>query len=204
MTYLSRCAFLIILVSPFGVANTLLDELSICAKNNDSSQRLVCYDTLAKKTISSQPKQLKLPQQIPSQAVTHEPVDNAIQAAHGIQPEPVLAQSELPKVALIAQPQKTVDIADKANQQQAKFGHENKQRAEDLIKQIRATTIKVNKAPYGQLIITIDNGQIWRQTDSSRFKLRKDDVVIIKRGALGSFFIGKENSKKRIRAKRVK
>ena len=78
MTYLSRCAFLIILVSPFGVANTLLDELSICAKNNDSSQRLVCYDTLAKKTISSQPKQLKLPQQIPSQAVTHKPVDNAI------------------------------------------------------------------------------------------------------------------------------
>jgi hypothetical protein len=45
---------------------------------------------------------------------------------------------------------------------------------------------------------------VWRQTDGSHFRLSKDEVVIIERGALGSFFIGKEDTKKRIRAKRLK
>jgi hypothetical protein len=197
MTYLSKCLVLIILVSPFALADTVLDELSICAKNDDRLQRLLCYDKLADRTKNSQPKQY----QVPVHVATNKQVDNTFQSAEKIQSKPVLAGSELPKGSPVVQLLTTDDIAD---QQQANFGHENKQRTEDLINQIQATIIKIKKAPHGELIITLDNGQVWRQTDNTRLKFREDQMVIIKRGAFGSFFIGKENANKRIRAKRVK
>jgi hypothetical protein len=202
MTYLGKCGLLIIMVSPFGMANTLLDELSLCAKNIDNLQRLTCYDTLTDKAKNSQPKDHK--QQASLQVEIIKRVDNTTQPLQKSLPEPVLAGSKHPEATLIAEPQQTVELADKTNQQLAIFGQENKQRTENLIEQIQATIIEIKKAPRGELIITLDNGQVWRQTDNTRLKLRKDQVVIIKRGAFGSFFIRKENTNKRIRAKRVK
>ncbi|MGK0382015.1 MAG: hypothetical protein ACI8QG_001778 [Flavobacteriales bacterium] len=200
MTYLSRCVFLMIFVSPIGVANTLLDELSICAKNNDSSQRLVCYDKLTKETKNSQPKQ----RQASLKVTTTKKVDNAVQLAQKTQSEIVLAGSKISKELSVVQPQPTTVVDNTEKQQQAKFGDENKQRSEDLIQQIQATIVEVQKAPRGELILTLDNGQVWRQSDSTRLRLRKDQVVVIKRAALGSFFIGKENTNRLMRAKRVK
>jgi hypothetical protein len=200
MTYLSRCVFLMIFVSPIGVANTLLDELSICAKNNDSSQRLVCYDKLTKETKNSQPKQ----RQASLKVTTTKKVDNAVQLAQKTQSEIVLAGSKISKELSVVQPQPTTVVDNTDKQQQAKFGDENKQRSEDLIQQIQATIVEVQKAPRGELILTLDNGQVWRQSDSTRLRLRKDQVVVIKRAALGSFFIGKENTNRLMRAKRVK
>ncbi len=199
-TYLSRCVFLMIFVTPIGVANTLLDELSICAKNNDSSQRLVCYDKLTKETKNSQPKQ----RQASLKVTTTKKVDNAVQLAQKTQSEIVLAGSKISKELSVVQPQPTTVVDNTEKQQQAKFGDENKQRSEDLIQQIQATIVEVQKAPRGELILTLDNGQVWRQSDSTRLRLRKDQVVVIKRAALGSFFIGKENTNRLMRAKRVK
>jgi hypothetical protein len=199
-TYLSRCVFLMIFVSPIGVANTLLDELSICAKNNDSSQRLVCYDKLIKETKNSQPKQ----RQDSSKVTTTKKVDNVVQLAQKNQSEIILAGSKISKELSVVQPQPTTVVNNTIKQQQAKFGDENKQRSEDLIQQIRATIVEVQKAPRGELVLTLDNGQVWRQSDSTRLRLRKGQVVIIKRAALGSFFIGKKNTNRLMRAKRVK
>ena len=64
MNYLSKSALLIALVSPFSNANTLFDELSICAKNTDSLQRLVCYDKLVKGAVDSRPNQKKAKQKV--------------------------------------------------------------------------------------------------------------------------------------------
>ena len=203
MNYLSKSALLIALVSPFSNANTLFDELSICAKNTDSLQRLVCYDKLVKGAVDSRPNQKKAKQKV----ATIEPLkleDHADSSVNRAPKSPVLPELPPPQRAAIIKPQATVDVPNELNQQQTSFGQENKRRTEDLIVQIRAITTKVEKALRGELIITLDNGQVWRQTDKHRFRLKKGQVVIIKRGALGSFFIGKENANKRIRAKRVK
>jgi hypothetical protein len=200
MTYLSKCALLVIFVSPISIANSLLDELAMCAKNTDSLQRLVCYDKLAKDTKSNPPKQ----SHVTLNNSIVERVDSVVQAAPKIQPEKVLPVSVHPQKPAVVEPDSVGVIANAVKQQQASFGKEDVKRPEDIIKQLKAKVIKIRKAPYGELIITLDNGQVWRQTDSTRLKLRKDNVVIIKRGALGSFFIGKESANKRIRAKRVK
>ncbi|MFQ3190206.1 MAG: hypothetical protein ACI936_001336 [Paraglaciecola sp.] len=200
MTCLSKCSLLVMLVSPISIANTLLDELSMCAKNNDSLQRLVCYDKLAKDKINSPPKQ----QQITLKDIIAKRVDRGVKSVQKKQPEAVLAFKKPLAESAIVEPKSDAVIANAAQQQQATFGKENSKRPADSINQIKANVIKIQKAPYGDLIITLENGQVWRQTDGSHFRLSKDEVVIIERGALGSFFIGKEDTKKRIRAKRLK
>jgi hypothetical protein len=167
MNYLSIFGLLLILASPFGIANTLLDKLSLCTKNKDDTQRLACYDEVVDKNVNTQPKQYKVKHQAPLQDITTEQEDNT-------------------------------------NQQQAEFGQENDLRSKGFINQLQATINKIEKTVYGKLVITLDNQQVWRQTDSTRLNLRKNNVIIIERGAFGSFFISKENANKRIRAKRMR
>jgi hypothetical protein len=84
------------------------------------------------------------------------------------------------------------------------FGQENKKHPKDWINQIQGKIVKMRKSAYGKHIITLDNGQVWRQTDSTHLKLVEGQSIAISRGAFGSFFISKESANKRIRAKRVK
>lgn len=181
MTLIQKCAILAALVSPIGSANSLQEKLSLCAKNNDSLQRLVCYDKLVENTKNNS--------QTSSQPVVSEPT-------------PI--QSNQQKELAVTQPKQTVTQANSVVQQHTNFGMENKQSAKNLIEQIQAKVVKVKKGPYGDQIITLDNGQVWRQTDDTRLKLSEGHQVTIKRGMLGSFFIGKENVNRRMRAKRVK
>ncbi|MFT5838176.1 MAG: hypothetical protein ACI9UT_000667 [Flavobacteriales bacterium] len=198
MTYLSKSAVLIVLISPLSMANTLLNNLSICAKNTDSLQRLVCYDKLAEVAENDLLHQQKMQQPISQQISTSMP------SVQKKQNNSVLSEITPPQKAQIIKPQPTIDVTNKVDLQKASFGQEDKQRSKDLIKEIQAEIVQIKKGAYGQQIITLNNGQVWRQTDSTSLKLRKGHVVIIRRGAMGSFFIGKENANKRIRAKRVK
>ena len=86
----------------------------------------------------------------------------------------------------------------------AKFGHEDKQVPEEQIDRIQAKVSKLSKSVYGQYIITLDNQQVWRQTDKTRMKLSKGQSIDIERGFMGSFFMGTEQVNKRIRVQRVK
>jgi hypothetical protein len=201
MTYLRKCALLVIFVSPISIANLLLDELAMCAENTDSLQRLICYDKLAKDTKSSPPKQ---PQVTLNDNII-EGVDSVVvQAAPEIQPKKLLPVSDHPKESAVVEPLSVAVMTNSVKQQQESFGKEQLKHPENRIKQFKAKVIKIQKTHYGKLIITIENGQVWRQTDGTRFRLSTDELVIIERGALGSFFIGKEKTNQRIRVKRVK
>ncbi|MFQ5548796.1 MAG: hypothetical protein ACE5FV_10920 [Woeseia sp.] len=52
-------------------------------------------------------------------------------------------------------------------------------------------------------VITLDNGQVWRQTDASRLRLAKDDQVTIERAAFGSFRLKKVGRSTMMRVKRI-
>lgn len=64
----------------------------------------------------------------------------------------------------------------------------------------------VAQDPYGRLVVTLENGQIWRQTDSRRVPLPRagnEPVTLeIRRGALGSFFMTLSYHSSQIRARR--
>ncbi|PKG98037.1 hypothetical protein [Paraglaciecola sp. MB-3u-78] len=192
MSDIKKYVGLVAFFSTFGITQSLQSDLLDCAQSNDSLQRLVCYDNLAKKTqVKTTQEQNK---QTKKQKIVVTPSPPVLQKKAVLSTKLI---AELPIEPDISKPKPIVNST-------ANFGQENIKHPKGLISQIQATVIKTKKAPRGELIIFLDNGQVWRQTDSTRLKLSKDNVVIIERGALGSFFIGKENANKRIRAKRVK
>jgi hypothetical protein len=202
MTYVSRWLTLTILVSPFSIAVTAIDELSICAKKEDSLQRLVCYDKLAENSKNKTSLQ-KTQQQLPLQVATTERLEPLSLVEQTPQSRRVLIKSEKVTVSPTMKPKTGAGPANDISQQQATFGYGNKQSTEDLIDQIKAKVIKVKKNRFDSQTITLDNGQVWQQTSGTRLRLKIGQIVTIERGVLGSFFISKENINKRIRAKRV-
>lgn len=64
---------------------------------------------------------------------------------------------------------------------------------------------EVRQDPYGKLIIILNDGQIWRQTDSRRVRPPRNTeglTVDIERGAVGSFFMSFGDSPVSFRASR--
>lgn len=85
------------------------------------------------------------------------------------------------------------------------FGQEQKQAIEEAPDSITATITEATEGAYGKYIFTLDNGQIWRQVDSSsRAIWRGGEQVEIERGALGSFLMRKTSGGRSLRVKRVK
>ena len=70
--------------------------------------------------------------------------------------------------------------------------------------QLSVTVSSISKGVRGQLTFTLKNGQVWKQKDNTSFRLKADKQVYIKKGALGSFFLGQEGRNKKIRVKRLK
>ncbi len=83
------------------------------------------------------------------------------------------------------------------------FGLEHKEIVKEQEDEIRVTVTKAEKAPHGELVITMDNGQIWRQIGSERFRLKEGDKVVISRGMFNSFLLKLEGQNRTIRVKRT-
>lgn len=100
----------------------------------------------------------------------------------------------------------TAKGVDKYVKAQAKenFGMEQKKLEEEKkeIETIAAVVEKIKKDPYGKLILTLNNQQIWKLTDKGP-RIKKGDSVEISRGALGSFYVKKVGTSRTARAKRI-
>jgi hypothetical protein len=58
----------------------------------------------------------------------------------------------------------------------------------DRIDELTGTVTALGAKPHGELIVTLDNGQVWAEiTSGSRVKLKTGDRVKIERGAMGSY-----------------
>lgn len=94
-------------------------------------------------------------------------------------------------------PKQSIDLTKSAQE----FGLKNKNK--ELADNIVAKVLSIKKGPYKKYIITLDNSHVWKQTDSTRLRISVGDTVILERGALGSFFMGKEGKNRRLRVKRL-
>jgi len=144
-----------------------------CAEIEDSLERLVCYDNLAKKTQSGEKQR---------------------------------QDRELPEQARKGK-QKAAEMREKAQERRERasdrFGFEHKEKEETEDERVNVTLAEREEGPYGKWRITLKNGQVWKQTDSGYFSW-DGDAYYIERGALNSFFFGREGSNRRMRVQRVK
>jgi len=121
-------------------------------------------------------------------------------------------QQQLASCATIANGQQRLVCFDKINHQPQDtleidktelFGFEAKQTLLTPDK-LQITVVNIDKGPRGKLTFTLANGQIWKQTSSESYRLKDNKQAFIKKGALGSFFLGQVDRNKKIRIKRVK
>lgn len=74
------------------------------------------------------------------------------------------------------------------------------------ISELKESIAKAHTNTYKKVVITLENGQVWQQTDSTRIyisKKRPPEIATIKSAALGSFKMKLDNGRV-FRAKRVK
>ncbi|EKE75860.1 hypothetical protein [Gallaecimonas xiamenensis] len=95
-------------------------------------------------------------------------------------------------------------VVAKTEDKAASFGMEQKVQRETQLEQLTAIVTKVDKNPYGKLVIVLDNGQIWKQSDSNYLSLKNGDKVVLDKGALGSIYLSTEGSNRNIRVSRSK
>lgn len=66
----------------------------------------------------------------------------------------------------------------------------------EVLNEISATVTALGTKPHGELIVTLDNGQVWAEiAANSRIKLKTGDTVKIERGALGSYSLVTPNGR---------
>jgi hypothetical protein len=172
----------LLLMTGFAQAQNVNEALTDCSKELDSLKRLVCYDRLAA-GIPSPPLKRALPEETKT-----------------IAPElkaKIVAKAPIPVMPVTPATQKTAEQAKIAT---SDFGMDHKVKQD----KIYATLTAVTKTPLKKLLLTLDNGQRWKQTDSGSLRLKVGEQVYVERGALSSFFVSKEGVNKRLRVKRIK
>ncbi|MPY26661.1 hypothetical protein FM037_24885 [Shewanella psychropiezotolerans] len=175
-----------ILISTQATAGLEQDLLS-CSAKADKLDRLICYDQIAT-SVKSAPK------------VTSSTSTSTAAATTAVAATSVAAASQAQSVTAIPTTL-PANIEDE-------FGNKNlkktKEEAQKEITKIYMEIASISKDAYGALKISFSNGQVWKQSDSRRYKVKEGQSVFIEKAALGSFVLGTDERNSTIRVKRLK
>lgn len=167
----------LLLAATTAQAQTIESALKACTQQENSLKRLVCYDNLVKNL-----NQYHGLNKAVSQTSPHFPS------------RPMRHKAD---IAAVTKP-------DTGSSSTDGFGMRKQQAASEELDKITSQATKVTESLRGYLIVTLENGQVWRQIDNESMKIKQGNTVFVERAALGSFRMGKPNANKRIRVKRVK
>ncbi len=160
-------ALLSALCVPVAFAHDPFDSMRSCAAEANDARRLSCYDQAMAELASELPI-----------AVPQSETDGTASPGNRAEAAPP-APSMTPQ-----SPEEEFGMSDKLEREIKKSSGDE---AEE-IKQLSSTVSDVSRRPRGELLITLENGQIWVETKpSSYFPLKVGDTVKIRRRAFGSF-----------------
>ncbi len=169
------------LATSTSYAQSLSGALKKCGQEQNSLKRLVCYDRIVNEMdkYSGLDELMNVPAPLPAQKGTS--------AATGDRKAPPAAAT----AGQSANPTSNFGLPDTVTKQNTE-------------EKIYARIVGLKKDPYGNRSITLDNGQVWKQQESSNIRLKKGDDIYVETGVLGAFFLSKESINKRLRVKRIK
>ena len=73
----------------------------------------------------------------------------------------------------------------------------------DDVESLTATVTGVSLYKVDRVMVTLDNGQQWRQTSVSTLKLSVDDKIEIRKGAMGSYRLTEVDGTRAMKVRRV-
>lgn len=162
------------------------DRLAACAEERDEARRLACYD----EAIAASRKSTKT-----------EPAPAA--PARPAAPERAAPSATQAPAAAAANPDSEFGVAGSAVARQRSAEEEQQTGGKDKVESLTAHITEVSSRPYGELVMTLDNGQVWVQKKAeSRFMAKPGDKVTINAGMLGSFHM--VNGRRSTQVTRVK
>ena len=192
MNRLIICVFL--LTTSFKVfSQDLPEQLRKCSLQQNALKRLVCFDTLSQ-NLTPVPGATEPSKQTTVASVEPQKLIETTSPEVVVPPKKSIAPTKaIEPVQQSISANTTKDFGLKRN---AKF--------EESGDKVVAKVSAARKNPFKKYIITLDNGQVWKQFDSTSLKIAVGETVEIKRGSLGTFFLGKDGVHKRLRVKRQK
>jgi len=169
-----------------------LNDLQKCAATKDSLTRLVCYDQVMKVLNGAQIPQSVVNKQVKQQISVRatEPAKTVDSAAPL---RPVSSKAIVVKQA-------TTKDEDFGQEHLAKTTAEKNNEIKEVV-----FVVKTAKQTARDLwLITFENGQVWKQSDSKYIKLSAGDNVVLSKGMLGAIYLKKDQKNRKIRVKRQK
>ncbi len=194
---------------PSGAAEDLPAALAACRKEPDDAKRLACYDRYAAEMTPAATAANTADTEVATAAA-------ATAAAAAAMPKTSVDPPAASAAPVAAAPQATTAQASAGAAPAAvpptaeeKFGYTEamtrEEKKEPELQEILATVTQLGTRGYGELVVTLDNGQVWAQKAAqSNFHLKIGDEVRIKAGALGAFLMSKVSSDRTTRVTRVR
>jgi hypothetical protein len=185
--------WLVVLILTTGAAQAdeLYDELVICRGLPSAEARVLCYDSAVDRS-----RQKGGPR--PATTAAPPPVSPA-ESAVATSPaavEPAAAAATGASAANISQEELFGQDSDEVQRTVEEAT------GDERIDTLSAQITKLQQSGYDKVAITLDNGQVWQQIETSKLRLRVGDNIEIERAALGSFQLRKEGSKRMMRVSR--
>jgi hypothetical protein len=159
-------------------AESASDGVLACAAEADEERRLACFDALAAGLRDPRPPAAAAPGS--STAATF-PVSPSAASAAPVAPSAAAA------AAAVAQPSQAGTPSP-----EDRFGLrvDRKEQKKDDLTELSARATAISPKPRGELVITLDNGQVWGEiAPGSKIKVKPGDAVKIEAGTLGSFIL---------------
>jgi hypothetical protein len=184
-----KLAVLVVVATANATADdALATRLRQCAAVSDSMARLACYDALARPAAASTPPSSAPAAVAPTAKAA--PASEATGATTApVSPTPVSPASP----ASPASPGSTAPPAAASSPRASleDFGVRNgplqAKREPPGEQKMLAVVTQVSSLPRGELIVTLDNGQIWVQLEPGNFPVKAGDPIEIDVAALGSY-----------------
>lgn len=63
---------------------------------------------------------------------------------------------------------------------------------DDKLRELVSTVVKISRRVHNEMVVQLENSQIWTQTSARHLNLREGDNVIIRRGRLGGYILTSE------------
>jgi hypothetical protein len=127
--------------------------------------------------------------------------DEVLPQARVVTSAPLTSASSQPRVvkSVPTGPSDDVDLPFEPNNSVEDFG-----RVEIIKDTLLASVAAITYDRNDYFTVTLNNGQMWRQTEVSRIKIDVGDRIEIEEGVFGSFILTSEASNRTARVKRVK
>jgi hypothetical protein len=167
-------------------------QLKHCASLTDAGARLACYDALAGSPTLNQ--------------AASTPAGNATAATAGVAMGGRLgAATPANGGAAVAG---SAASGTSPAPSDTEFGVHNGPLEGKLItpqreKHLLAVVSRVSNRPRGELVVTLDNGQVWVQIEATNYPLKAGDHVEIDVGALGSYVLWSPSNRRATKVTRI-